>query len=265
MEGLARADGESVCGGSAEPESVVTAGTCPPATPHDSSESLNPEQAELGAPTIELTASATCESLITPPVSNSEDPENHTSPLIISNTDIPMLGSSPSQTPPTTFPSTVIATVNTPQAISPILLASLPADPTTPATSNTSIDSTRMLLEDDHSNNEPGDDATNNDQPLAHHGATSGAILSANDSHNPGRVDDNVGGAVSCGVATISDDTSTLSGWLKDSVLYFRAILTDKDWQDLISKWVTFELCCRTEGVSISFLFIVPQIENWLL
>jgi len=51
---------------------------------------------------------------------------------------------------------------------------------------------------------------------------------------------------------SFSGDASPLSGWLKDSAVYFRAILSDKNWQGLISRWLVFEQCCQMEGVSNS-------------
>jgi hypothetical protein len=53
--------------------------------------------------------------------------------------------------------------------------------------------------------------------------------------------------------AGIGMETSSLSGWLRDSMEYFCSVSAKQSWQDLILCWLAFEQCCPTDGVSCKF------------
>ena len=221
---------------------------------------LNPE---LGVPaTIERAASTT-----------HENGEGLTSPLM-SNADVPMADLGSSQTL-ATIPSTTI-TLDTPaSSIPPTSAPAVLTVSAMPNTSNSDLPtvsampntSNSDLLTDGHSK----DGVTNNDQlspTLSEGGGEGGGVTNDGlSSTNNGAIRDDARGASdgngsvelsdtttlslsSGGMLTFSGGMLTLSGWLKDSAEYFWAILTDKHWQDLISKWLIFEQCCQIEGVS---------------
>jgi hypothetical protein len=136
----------------------------------------------------------------------------------------------------------------------PILSATAPADPTI-HTGDVGLSNLCGSVDD-------GKDSVGNENSNIIGSGTHAVVPTSNPEPDDNVVLDGVAGLVEVNDAEASDkltaspsspsddELTTLSGWLKTSVKYFRSILLQKSWHSLISKWLMFEQHCQHEGVS---------------